>query len=67
MTVSSEFYAAQAAECARAAGDSQLPRQREQLERAREDWQTLADRAAASAAGRDRRIAEAEARASTHL
>jgi len=63
MTANSHFYAAQAEKCSREAADCQLPQQRATLERARLAWQSLAEREATIAAARDRRIAEAAARA----
>ncbi|MFC3173107.1 hypothetical protein ACFOD9_02460 [Novosphingobium bradum] len=63
MSVQSNFYAAQAESCARAARESNLPMQREKYERAGAAWLTLANRENEIAAARDRRLAEAAIKA----
>jgi hypothetical protein len=65
MSSASEFYASQAAICAQAASESNLPRLREKYERAGAAWATLANRETDIAAARDRRLAEAAAKAAT--
>ena len=64
MAADTGFYAAQAAKCARAAAECQLPQKRAALFRAGAAWQALAERESMVAAARDRRIADAAARAS---
>jgi hypothetical protein len=63
MSSASEFYASQAAICAQAASECDLPRLREKYERAGAAWATLANRETDIAAARDRRLAEAAAKA----
>ena len=63
MSAQTSFYAAQAESCARAAAESDLPRQKEKFEKAGAAWRTLANREVEIAAARDRRIAETAERA----
>jgi len=52
-----DFCMAQAETCARAARETDLPRQREKFEQARDRWLTLANRAASIVAAKNRRAA----------
>ena len=58
MSVSTQFYLDQAAECGRNAQSAMLENQREVLLKAQAAWQAMADRAIRTTAERDRRDAE---------
>lgn len=58
MSISTQFYLDQAAQCGRNAVAAPLANQREVQLKAQAAWQAMADRAIRTAAGRDRRDAE---------
>ncbi len=58
MSASSQFYIAQAAQCARSAEDTVLPNLREKYLRAEAAWQALADREIGIKEAREQREAE---------
>jgi hypothetical protein len=67
MSAQTNFYAAQAESCARAAAECNLPRQREKYEQAGAAWLSLANRESEIAAARDRRIAETAMKSGTAI
>jgi len=58
MSVSTQFYLDQAAQCGKDAQSALLQNQREVLLKAQAAWQAMADRAIRTAAARDRRDEE---------
>ena len=58
MSVTSDFYLARAAECAREAGETKLDNVRDRCLRSEAAWRTMAERLLRSEASRSRQEAE---------
>lgn len=63
MSITSDFYLARAAECAREAGETKLDNVRDRCLRSEAAWRTMAERLLRSEASRSRQEAEKAASA----